>query len=142
MSLEINYEWRGAMGDPEMVELVHSYGGNSELGWWNRIRPFSLGWVVGRLVDGSVAGFVNVAWDGADHAFLVDTKVRGDLQRQGIGTVLVRIATQHAQVAGCEWLHVDYEEPLEPFYVGACGFRSTPAALIHLPDLRVTTPSA
>jgi GNAT superfamily N-acetyltransferase len=142
MSAEINYEWRGAITDREMVQLVDSYGGSSEVGWWDRIRPFSMGWVVGRLVDGGVAGLVNVAWDGGDHAFLVDTKVRADLHRHGIGTVLVRIATQQAKDAGCEWLHVDYDERLAPFYVGACSFRSTPAALIHLPDFPVTTRSA
>ncbi|HKO24176.1 MAG TPA: GNAT family N-acetyltransferase, partial [Chloroflexota bacterium] len=30
-----------------------------------------------------------------------------------------------------EWLHVDYEEGLEPFYRG-CGFQSTPAGLLYL----------
>jgi GNAT superfamily N-acetyltransferase len=142
MSLDLTYEWRGVISDREMVGLVDSYGGSSELGWWDRIRLFSLGWVVCRAVDGSVAGFVNVAWDGADHAFLVDTKVRADLHRQGIGTALVRLATQQAKVAGCEWLHVDYDERLVPFYVGACGFRSTPAALIHLREIRVATSPA
>ena len=37
--------------------------------------------------------------------------------------------------AGCEWLHVDYRDHLEAFYVDACHFRPSPAALIHLPDL-------
>jgi ribosomal protein S18 acetylase RimI-like enzyme len=128
----VTYEWRGAITDDEMVALVESYGGNAEAGWWDRIRPHSLGWVVARLDDGSVAGFVNVAWDGGDHAFLVDTKVRADLQHRGIGTALVRVATAQARAAGCEWLHVDYEARLEPFYVDACGFRPTAAGLVRL----------
>jgi GNAT superfamily N-acetyltransferase len=128
----VTYEWRGEITDDEMVALVESFGGNAEAGWWDRIRPHSLGWVVARLDDGSVAGFVNVAWDGGDHAFLVDTKVRADLHRRGIGTALVRVATAQARAAGCEWLHVDYEARLEPFYVDACGFRPTPAGLIRL----------
>ena len=73
-----------------------------------------------------------MAWDGGDHAFLIDTKVRGELQRQGIGTELVRVAAQHAREAGCEWLHVDFTEDLQAFYFGACGFRSTEAGLIAL----------
>jgi predicted N-acetyltransferase YhbS len=77
---------------------------------------------------------VNVAWDGGDHAFLLDPTTRGDLQRSGIGTQLVRLATAEAKRAGCEWLHVDYEDRLAPFYEGACGFRPTAASLIHLPD--------
>lgn len=130
----IDYLWRGEISDAELVALTDSYGGMSSVGWWDRIRPYSLGWVAARLSTGEAAGFVNVAWDGCDHAFLIDTKVRADLQRHGIGTELVRIATEHAKDAGCEWLHVDYEDHLEPFYLDACGFRPTRAALIHLPD--------
>ena len=118
-----------------MVELVHSHGGNAVKGWWDRVRPHSLGWVVARAEDGSVVGFVNVAWDGGDHAFLLDPKTRGEVQRQGIGTQLVSLAAQHAKAAGCEWLHVDFEPELEPFYLEACGFSSTRAGLIHLPTL-------
>lgn len=138
----IEYRWRGEITDAELVALVDSYGGNSEVGWWDRIRPHSLGWVAARLPNGEAAGFVNVAWDGCDHAFLIDTKVRSDLQHRGIGTELVRIATEHAQQAGCEWLHVDYRDELEPFYVDACRFRPTAAALIHLPDFDTATRTA
>ena len=106
-----------------------------EDGWWDRVRPHSLGWVVARGEDGVVVGFVNVAWDGGDHAFLLDPKTRGELQRQGIGTGLVSLAAQHARDAGCEWLHVDFDRELEPFYLEACGFEPTPAGLIHLPSL-------
>ena len=129
---DLTYRWRGDITDEELAELTESHGGNSQAGWWDRIRPHSLGWVTARASDSAVVGFVNVAWDGGDHAFLLDTKVRPDLQHRGVGTELVRIATEHARGAGCEWLHVDYEEPLAAFYVDACGFRTTPAALIHL----------
>jgi GNAT superfamily N-acetyltransferase len=132
MEANITYEWRGTIADDELVELVESHGGRPEVGWWDRVRPHSLGWVVGRLADERVAGFVNVAWDGGDHAFLVDTKVRGRIQRRGIGTALVEVAITNSLAAGCEWLHVDWEEQLTPFYVGACGFRPTAAGLIHL----------
>jgi GNAT superfamily N-acetyltransferase len=135
MKPELEYCWRGDIDDAELVALTKSYGGSSEVGWWDRIRPYSLGWVTARLGTGAAAGFVNVAWDGGDHAFLVDTKVRSDLQRHGIGTELVRIAMEQAKSAGCEWLHVDYEDELTPFYVGSCHFHPTPAGLIHLPDL-------
>jgi len=30
------------------------------------------------------------------------------------------------------WLHVDFEPHLAAFYLGACGFQSTSAGLIHL----------
>jgi hypothetical protein len=45
---------------------------------------------------------VNVARDGGDHAFLIDTRTRPDRQHQGVGTELVRIAALDAEVAGCE----------------------------------------
>jgi ribosomal protein S18 acetylase RimI-like enzyme len=107
----------------------------AEAGWWNRVRPHSLGWVVARDGDSALIGFVNVAWDGGDHAFLLDTKVRADHRGRGIGTELVRIAARHAAAAGCEWLEVDFEEHLTTFYLDACGFKPTPAGLIHLADL-------
>jgi predicted N-acetyltransferase YhbS len=73
-----------------------------------------------------------VAWDGGDHAFLLDTKTRRTHQRAGIGTELVRLAATHAAAAGCEWLHVDFEDHLTGFYLDRNGFRPTKAGLIHL----------
>ena len=135
------FAWRGDARDDELVALTESHGGTAQAGWWDRIRPHSLGWVTARPGDGTLVGFVNVAWDGGDHAFLLDIKVRPDHQRRGIGTELVRIAIRQAKEAGCEWMEVDFDEPLAPFYFGACGFRPTPAGLVHLPDLPVDYPS-
>ena len=128
----IDYTWRGTLTDEEMIDLVTSHGGRPSAGWWDRIRSHSLGWVSARDRDGLLIGFVNVAWDGGDHAFLLDTKTRGGSQRRGIGSELVRQAALRAHAAGCEWLHVDFEPHLAPFYFGACGFRPTEAGLIHL----------
>jgi ribosomal protein S18 acetylase RimI-like enzyme len=72
----------------------------------------SLGWVTAPDAHGVLVGFVNVAWDGGDHAFLIDTKTRGGRQRQGIGTEVVRRAARHSQAAGCELPHVDFEPDL------------------------------
>jgi ribosomal protein S18 acetylase RimI-like enzyme len=81
-------------------------------------------------------GFVNVAWDGGDHAFLLDTKVHPDHQRRGLGTRIVDRAVVEARRAGCEWIEVDFDDAdrLAPFYFEACGFRPTNAGLIHLVD--------
>jgi len=118
-----------------MVELVDAHGGNAEVGWWDRIRPHSLGWVTARDAHGCLIGFVNVVSDGADHAFLIDPKTHGAHQRKGIGTRIVHFAAEHAKDAGCEWLHVDFDAHLTRFYFDACGFRPTDAGLIHLPSL-------
>ena len=134
MAEDVAYVWRQPVTDGELVDLVRSHGGRAAPGWWDRIRPHSLGWVAARDGDGLLVGFVNVAWDGGDHAFLLDTKTRGSHQHRGIGTALVRMATEQARAAGCEWLHVDHGAELDPFYLGACGFRPTPAGVIHLSE--------
>jgi ribosomal protein S18 acetylase RimI-like enzyme len=76
-------------------------------------------------------GFVNLAWDGGIHAFLLDTTVHPAFQRRGIGRELVLRAAQAASARGMEWLHVDYEPHLESFY-SSCGFRHTEAGLLRL----------
>jgi GNAT superfamily N-acetyltransferase len=81
---------------------------------------------------GELAGFVNVAWDGGAHAFLLDTVVAGRLRHQGAGTRLVAVAAGQARAAGCAWLHVDFEPDLGPFYWDRCGFRPTSAGLLPL----------
>lgn len=108
------YGWREPLTDDEMVKLIDSHGRRSVRGWWDQVRPNSLGWVTARTRDGALVGFVNVAWDGVDHAFLLDTKTHGAWQRRGIGTEVVRRAATHAKAAGCEWLHVDFEGDLAP----------------------------
>lgn len=131
----ITLAWRGPLDDGELFELVVSHGGRPERGWWEAIRGHSLGWVTARTRDGLLVGFVNVAWDGSDHAFILDPKTHGDFQRRGIGTLLVRRAAERAKAAGCEWLHVDFEDHLQPFYLDACGFSATNAGLIDLRSL-------
>ena len=101
---------------------------------WGPILQRSLGWVC--ATDGDrLVGFVNIAWDGGVHAFLLDTTVHPDYQRRGIGRALVREAAEMARARGAEWLHVDYDDELDSFYRG-CGFRPAAAGLLDL-----TTPA-
>lgn len=94
------------------------------------LRRHSAGWVC--AYDGDrLVGFVNVAWDGGTHFFLLDTTVAPSHQRRGIGAALVAHAVDLSKARGGDWLHVDYEDELTPFYEG-CGFRPTPAGLIQL----------
>jgi GNAT superfamily N-acetyltransferase len=130
----LNVEWRTPVSDSELVELTLAHGGRPEAGWWDRVRAHSLGWVTARTPAQELVGFVNVAWDGGAHAFLIDTKTRPTHQRRGLGTTVVRRAVAEARAAGCEWLFVDFEPALTAFYLDACGFRSTPAGLVHLPS--------
>jgi GNAT superfamily N-acetyltransferase len=100
--------------------------------WWAQVNQHSLGWVLARAEDGAPVGFVNVAWDGGVHAFILDTVTSAAHLRQGIGTELVKVAADGARAASCEWLHVDFEDHLRTFYFESCGFRPTNAGLIPL----------
>jgi len=130
----IDYQWRGAFDNAEVDDLHAEGFGHPPLAgddWWGQVNRHSLGWVCARR-DGALVGFVNVAWDGSVHAFLLDTVVSASAQRQGVGTTLVTLATAETRAAGCEWLHVDFEHRLRAFYIQGCGFTPTSAGLIAL----------
>ena len=99
--------------------------------WAARLERHALTWV-GAFSNDQLVGFVQVCWDGGAHAFVLDTAVHPSYGRQGIGKELVRLAAEESKAAGCEWLHVDYEPHLADFYVKACGFSPTEAALLKL----------
>lgn len=81
-----------------------------------------------------LVGFVKLIWDGGVHAFLLDTTVHAEYQRQGIGRRLVERALEVAKERGLEWVQVDYEAHLETFYQ-SCGFRPTLAGLVNLKQI-------
>jgi GNAT superfamily N-acetyltransferase len=133
----ISYVWRGPFENVELNVLhAEGFGGRvCDDDWLGRVERWSLGWVMARD-DQGLAGFVNLAWDGGIHAFILDTLVAARVRRHGIGQRLVAVATDEARRAGCEWLHVDFDDELSPFYLDACGFVPTPAGLIDLrPDV-------
>jgi GNAT superfamily N-acetyltransferase len=78
-----------------------------------------------------LVGYVNVAWDGGAHAFLLDPTVHPELRRRGLGTELVRRAVEETRRRGVEWIAVDFEPQLAEFYE-RCGFRPSHAGVIHL----------
>lgn len=78
-----------------------------------------------------LGGFVYLAWDGSQHAFLLEPTVLPRLRHRGIGKELVRRAVREARKAGMDWVHVDFKPRLSKFY-RACGFVPTPAGLIDL----------
>ncbi len=76
-------------------------------------------------------GFVNLAWDGGVHAFMLDPTVSPDIRRRGVGSRLVELAIEEAANRGVGWLHVDYEPRLRDFYE-RCGFRATEDGILRL----------
>jgi GNAT superfamily N-acetyltransferase len=99
--------------------------------WWGQLNAHSLGWVCAQDRVG-LAGFVNVAWDGGVHAFVLDTMVALTHRRTRIASRMLQLCVSEAKAAGCEWLHVDFEEHLNAFYIDGAGFTPTRAGLIAL----------
>ena len=131
--MEAAYAWRGEFTSAEL-NVLHAEGFEHDVlewDWREQVERHSLGWVTARE-GGDLAGVVNVAWDGGSHAFVLDTLVPARARRHGIGVELVRVAEREARAAGCEWLHVDFEDHLRAFYLDACRFTPTNAGLIDL----------
>jgi GNAT superfamily N-acetyltransferase len=130
---EYTTEWRGTFENAE-VNALHAECFEHRIfadDWWSQVNRFSLGWVCTRHL-GKLVGFVNIAWDGGVHAFVLDTMVSSAFQRQGIAKALIGEAVDRAKDTACEWLHVDFDPHLRQFYFDACGFRPTDAGLIAL----------
>jgi GNAT superfamily N-acetyltransferase len=131
--MEATYVWRGDF-DNEEVNALHAEAFDHpvlEDDWKAQVHEHSLGWVLARDGD-ELVGFVNVPWDGATHAFILDAMVSARAVRQGVGTQLIAVAVAEARAADCEWLHVDFEDHLRAFYFDACGFKPTNGGLITL----------
>jgi GNAT superfamily N-acetyltransferase len=134
LTTPVAYAWRGSL-ESEELERLHAEAfahPPRPHDWRARLDRHSLGWLTARDEADALIGFVNLAWDGGAHAFLLDLIVALAWQRQGIGRTLVIEATAHARAAGCNWLHVDFVPELRRFYVEAPDFRATEAALIRL----------
>ncbi|MCO0638012.1 GNAT family N-acetyltransferase, partial [Lutimaribacter sp. EGI FJ00014] len=97
------FEWRDMFTNKELNTLhsecfEHSLSADD---WLRRVSNFSLGWVCTRA-SGSLVGFVNVAWDGGRHAFLLDTMIKPALRHEGYATSLVEEAVRHAKASSCD----------------------------------------
>ena len=132
----MTYDWRGAFSNKE-IHALHAEAfetrlfNESEWNWVDQCERYSLGWVVARH-DGRFVGFANVLWDGLVHAFIEDVMVDPTLRHRSVGVRIVHAARDGARAAGCEFLHVGFEDDLRPFYIDACGFNPTQGGLMEL----------
>jgi GNAT superfamily N-acetyltransferase len=130
------FAWRGAFTNAE-ANALHAEAfetlvfGDDEWDWEGLTARHSLGWVTARRGDGLV-GFANLLWDGLVHAWIQDVMVARSARHRGVGVAMVRACRDAAREAGCEFLHVDFDDDLRDFYLGACGFQPTNAGLIDL----------
>jgi ribosomal protein S18 acetylase RimI-like enzyme len=110
-SMTITFEWRGLVRNEE-INQPHAEGfdhASVAADWTDVLSRLGLGWVTARD-DQGIVGFVNVIWDGHARAFIEDSPVAYRARRQGIGKQLLALATERSRHAGCEWLHVDFDE--------------------------------
>ena len=90
MSPETEYRISPSVTNQELNELfADAWPGARQNEDFGPVLRRSLGYVCA-YQGGDLVGFVNVAWDGGVHAFLLDTTVRSDCRRQGIGRQLLR----------------------------------------------------
>lgn len=129
-SPSITYRVSPAVSDEALNELFEAA--------WEAHQPRDFGPVLSRSLayvcayhGERLVGFVNLAWDGGLHGFVLDATVHPDYRRRGIGKALLDIAAITAQQQGLEWLHADFEPRHESFY-RRCGFTPTPAGLRRL----------
>lgn len=135
----IELAWRGAYANAE-VNALHAEAfetrlfDDEEWDWQGLTARHSLGWVIARRGE-ELVGFANLLWDGLVHAWIQDVMVARSARHQGIGVALVHGCRDAAREAGCEFLHVDFDDDLRDFYIGACGFEPTSAGLMDLSAL-------
>ncbi|MGH8166888.1 MAG: GNAT family N-acetyltransferase [Woeseiaceae bacterium] len=130
------FEWCGAFTNPEVNRLhAEAFGtrlfDESEWNWRELTARHSLGWVTARRGE-DLVGFANLVWDGLVHAWIQDVMVAVAARGQRIGVRVVHMARDAACRAGCDFFHVDFEEPLRHFYIDECGFESVCGGLMQL----------
>lgn len=129
MDPEIRYERRASVDPHELDALFLAAWGAGRPGY-ERVFAHSFTWITARSA-GRLVGFVNVAWDGDVHYFLLDTTVDPEEQGQGIARRLVEEAIDACRGHG-EWLHVDADAELMKGLYERCGFEPTPAGILDL----------
>jgi GNAT superfamily N-acetyltransferase len=137
----IEYRRNHAINNDEYNQLRLRAWGRENGFDWQPVLARSLGWITAHVED-RLIGFVNVAWDGGGHMFLLDTTVDPEFQRRGVGTELVRRALELGAEAGGHWMHVDAEGDLMRDFYGRCGFQPTPAGLVNLRELAAARAAA
>lgn len=136
--LEVEYHLSPAVADDELNALFEAAWPNHARRAFAPLLARSLAFVCAYTTGtGRLVGFVNLAWDGGIHAFVLDPTVHPDWRRRGIGRQLVGQAVEAAQGRGIEWVHVDFEPRLWRFYSG-CGFQPTAAGVMRVGSRNLT----
>lgn len=127
---DLTYSERAALERDELQALFSAAWGGHGKPDYERVLERSFTWITAHDSD-VLVGFVNVAWDGGVHFFLLDTTVHPDHQRRGIGSELVRRAIERCRGKG-EWIHVDADDELMRRLYLPAGFRVASAGIASL----------
>lgn len=123
------YSHRAELVHGELQALFTAAWGSPKADY-RPVLAHSFTWVSAHTA-GQLVGFVNVAWDGGVHFFLLDTTVHPDWRHQGIGRRLVHEAISDCRGRG-EWMHVDSDADLMSSFYGPCGFDHAPAGVMYV----------
>lgn len=129
-SEQVTYQVSPTITNEELNRLFAAAWPNQTPRDFGPVLSHGLAYICARYGE-HLIGFINLAWDGGLHAFVLDTTVHPDFQERGIGRRLVEGAVKVAREHNIKWLHVDYEPHLAPFYQ-RCGFAPTHAGLLNL----------
>lgn len=129
MTDDVRYTRRQDLDPDALGALFDAAWGNPKVGYY-KVFDHSFTWIAAWLGE-RLVGFVNVAWDGDVHLFLLDTTVHPDVQRRGIGSRLVTEAIDACRGHG-EWLHVDADQVLMDHLYRPCGFDAAAAGVLPL----------
>lgn len=128
--MPITYGERAELEPAELQDLfARAWTGGPKRGY-DEVLARSFSWISAHDED-RLVGFVNIAWDGGVHFFMLDTTVHPGYQRRGIGATLVRRAIAACSGRG-EWLHVDSDDELMTRLYLPAGFTSANAGIVSV----------
>ncbi len=125
---DVRYEWRATFSNHDVNALHAQAFAHPELDidWRAQVERHSLGWVCATDASNGLASSASSTSPGTAGSTPSSSTplVEQRLRRIGVGRGLLEVAERQSRAAGCEWLHVDFEEERRDFYLGSCGFIS------------------
>ena len=91
--MSVAYKVQPPVKNRDLNELFSLAWATPDESDWKQILSHSLTYICA-YIDDKLVGFVNVAWDGGVHGFILDVMVNPDYQRRGIGTELLWCAVE------------------------------------------------
>ncbi len=111
----------GRVAPEEIEDLREAVGWDRCEGTYSSILKQHYTYYVVRGEDGRLIGYMSILSDGISDAFLLDLMVHPDVEREQIGSRLVKRGIRDMKDAGIRYVQVTFNENLRDFYA-RCGF--------------------